>query len=64
MKKAGVPTVPGSKGVAKTVDQALEAASAIGYPVIMKASAGGGGKGMRIAEDANNLQKSFPVSSC
>lgn len=61
MANAGVPTIPGSTGVAKTIDQALEAAYAIGYPVIIKASAGGGGKGMRVAGDVDALQKSFQV---
>jgi acetyl-CoA carboxylase biotin carboxylase subunit len=48
MKKAGVPTIPGSEGLLKDVDDAKEVAKKIGYPVIMKATAGGGGRGMRI----------------
>jgi acetyl-CoA carboxylase biotin carboxylase subunit len=49
MMKAGVPVVPGSKGVLAGLDEALQVAHEIGYPVLLKASAGGGGRGMRIA---------------
>ncbi len=49
MIKAGVPVVPGSDGVIKTVDEAVRVAHKIGYPVIIKAVAGGGGRGMRVA---------------
>ena len=49
MERAGVPVVPGSQGPLKDVDEALRVAGAIGYPVILKAAAGGGGRGMRIA---------------
>src|SRR3954466_4639974 len=48
MKKAGVPIVPGSDGLLKDLDDAKATAKQIGYPVIIKATAGGGGKGMRI----------------
>src|SRR4030095_2755876 len=48
-KEAGVPTVPGSEGTIEDVDEALTFAQSIGFPVIIKATAGGGGKGMRIA---------------
>jgi acetyl-CoA carboxylase biotin carboxylase subunit len=48
MKKAGVPTIPGSEGLLKDVEDATAVARKIGYPVIMKATAGGGGRGMRI----------------
>src|SRR5210317_2174136 len=47
MKEAGVPCVPGSEGILESYDHALKTAEAIGYPVMMKATAGGGGKGMR-----------------
>ncbi len=47
MKKAGVPVVPGSDGLLKSLDEALEEAEKAGYPVLLKATAGGGGKGMR-----------------
>ncbi len=53
MKKAGVPVVPGSDGLLRDLDHAKKVAAKIGYPVMMKATAGGGGKGMRIIwEDA------------
>jgi acetyl-CoA carboxylase, biotin carboxylase subunit len=58
MDEAGVPILPGSKGVLKSVEEALEVAETIGYPVMLKASAGGGGRGMRVvrmAEDLPNL---------
>lgn len=59
MKEAGVPVVPGSEGVVETVDDALRIADGIGYPVIIKASAGGGGRGMRIAANAQDMQSAF-----
>jgi len=48
MKKAGVPTIPGSEGLLQNVKQGIEIAKKIGYPIILKATAGGGGRGMRI----------------
>lgn len=48
MKKAGVPTIPGSDGLLESFEQAISVANEMGYPVIMKATAGGGGRGMRI----------------
>ncbi len=48
MKKAGVPTIPGSEGLLEDVKQGIDIANEIGYPVILKATAGGGGRGMRI----------------
>jgi acetyl-CoA carboxylase biotin carboxylase subunit len=48
MKKAGVPTIPGSDGLLESIEQAKTVAETIGFPVIMKATAGGGGRGMRI----------------
>lgn len=59
MKKAGVPTVPGSDGGVDTVEQALEIAQKIGLPVIIKASAGGGGKGMRVVRKMDELESAF-----
>ena len=56
MIKAGVPCIPGSKGLLKDVDDAKKQAKVIGYPVIMKATAGGGGKGMRIVWKEEDLQ--------
>lgn len=55
MKAAGVPMMPGSDGVVETVEDALVEAERIGYPVIVKASAGGGGRGMRIVNSAEEL---------
>lgn len=55
MKEAGVPIVPGSDGIIESPDQAVKLAAEIGYPVIIKATAGGGGKGIRVARDENEL---------
>lgn len=55
MKKASVPIVPGSDGEIKSVDESVKVAEKIGYPVIVKASAGGGGKGMRVAGNKGEL---------
>lgn len=59
MKACGVPTVPGSDGVIETVEEARKFADAVGYPVLVKASAGGGGKGMREVHDPADLEKEF-----
>lgn len=59
MKKAGVPTTPGSDGVIGTEAEALKIARKLKYPVIVKASAGGGGRGMRIAHNDNSLIQGF-----
>ena len=59
MKEAGVPTVPGSDGIVPTIDRGLAIAQEIGYPVILKATAGGGGKGMRIVHDASGFKKAW-----
>jgi acetyl-CoA carboxylase biotin carboxylase subunit len=59
---AGVPTVPGSPGPVETVDEALAFAKKAGYPVILKASAGGGGRGMRIARDERELSSAFDTA--
>jgi acetyl-CoA carboxylase biotin carboxylase subunit len=55
MAKSGVPILPGSQGILKDVDDALETAERIGYPVMLKASAGGGGRGMRMVREASEL---------
>jgi acetyl-CoA carboxylase, biotin carboxylase subunit len=55
MKKVGVPILPGSDGIIDSAEEAAEWASTIGYPVIVKASAGGGGRGMRIIRSAEEL---------
>ncbi len=59
MVAAGVPVVPGSAGVVNTVDEAYEVAEQVGYPVMLKAVAGGGGKGMRYVETKADLEKAF-----
>jgi len=59
MKKAGVPILPGSDGVLESEMEALEWAKDIGYPVIIKASAGGGGRGMRVIRSAEELAQLF-----
>jgi acetyl-CoA carboxylase biotin carboxylase subunit len=55
MEEAGVPILPGSKGVIKSAEEALELAAEIGYPVMLKASAGGGGRGMRVVREPEEL---------
>ncbi len=55
MKDYGVPILPGSEGVLSSPEEAIETAARIGYPVILKASAGGGGRGMRVANNAEEL---------
>lgn len=55
MKDADVPVIPGSAGLVEDLDEAVRIARSIGYPVIIKATAGGGGKGIRIAEDEETL---------
>ena len=59
MKKAKVPILPGSEGVLATEEEALESARRVGYPVILKAKAGGGGRGMRIVRNAQDLPNLF-----
>lgn len=59
MKKVGIPVIPGSEGTIKSFKEAQEVADSIGYPVMIKASGGGGGKGMRIVNDASELEKSY-----
>jgi acetyl-CoA carboxylase, biotin carboxylase subunit len=58
----GVPIVPGTPGPIEDVDEALEFAVKIGFPVIIKAAAGGGGKGMRVAKDADDFARSFQLA--
>ena len=59
MKKLGVPCVPGSDGAVATVEEALEVGNEIGFPVLVKASAGGGGRGMKVARTASELPNAF-----
>lgn len=62
MKKTGVPVIPGSDGVVESEEMALNLCHQIGFPVIIKASFGGGGKGMRIATNEAELKKGFGVA--
>ena len=62
MIEAGVPVVPGSKGAVDDVETARAEAERIGYPVIIKAAAGGGGKGMRVAESADVIENTFTMA--
>ncbi len=62
MRKAGVPVVPGSDGTIEDVKTAMEAADGVGYPVIIKATAGGGGKGMRLAWKADEFERQFQMA--
>lgn len=59
MKKAGVPTIPGSDGLLESVEQGKKIAKEIKYPVILKATAGGGGRGMRIVKEESGFQKAW-----
>ena len=63
MKKVGVPVVPGSEGIINTFDEAKIIAAEIGYPVILKATAGGGGKGMRIVSEEKQIENAFLTAS-
>ncbi len=59
MKKAGVPTIPGSEGLLKSIDEGLGLAKEVGYPVMLKATAGGGGKGMRLVKEPSEFKKAW-----
>jgi acetyl/propionyl-CoA carboxylase alpha subunit len=63
MARAGVPVVPGSEGVVATAAAALAAAREVGFPVLLKPAAGGGGKGMRLASDAAELERAFAAAA-
>lgn len=62
VKEAGVPVIPGSVSGTSSKEEAAAIAEDIGYPVIIKASAGGGGRGMRICADRNELLEEFPIA--
>lgn len=62
MREAGVPIVPGSEGIIKDEKEGLQVAEEIGYPVIIKATAGGGGKGIRVARDEEDLKKGIRMT--
>lgn len=59
MKEAGVPTIPGSEGLLSSINEGIKIAKDIGYPVILKATAGGGGKGMRIVKNEGDFKKAW-----
>lgn len=59
MQKSGVPVIPGSEGFIETVEEAKEVANKVGYPILLKAAAGGGGKGIRKVNDDNELTSLF-----
>lgn len=63
MASMGVPTIPGSDGALGTAKEAEEVAQAIGYPVLLKAVSGGGGRGMRIVRSADDLEDAFDAAS-
>ena len=62
MKQAGIPVIPGSDGVVNTVDIARSICADIGYPVLIKAVAGGGGRGMRLCRDESELESGFQTA--
>jgi len=62
MKKAGVPVIPGSEGIVKSVGEAIEIARGIEYPIIIKAVAGGGGRGMRVVREESELETAFKTA--
>jgi acetyl-CoA carboxylase, biotin carboxylase subunit len=62
MIKAGVPVVPGGEGLLESVDQAKSLAKEVGYPVILKATAGGGGKGMRVVWEESELERNYDMA--
>ncbi len=62
MASLGVPLVPGSEGEVATLEQARAVCAAIGYPVLVKAAAGGGGRGMKVARDADGLEEAWRVA--
>jgi acetyl-CoA carboxylase biotin carboxylase subunit len=62
-RAAGLPLVPGSKGSVESVEEAIEIAKEVGYPIMLKAAAGGGGKGMRIIEDDAAMARLFPITA-
>ncbi len=62
MREAGVPCIPGSPGLLENLDEARAFASQVGYPVILKATAGGGGRGMRVAHGEDELENAFSTA--
>lgn len=62
VKKLGIPVVPGSDGALKSLEDARQVAQEIGYPVLIKAAAGGGGKGMKVARDESEIESAWTLS--
>ncbi len=62
MIKAGVPVVPGGEGLLESVEQTKQLAKEVGYPVILKATAGGGGKGMRVVWEESEIEKAYTTA--
>ena len=62
MIKAGVPVVPGGEGLLESIEQAKSLAKVVGYPVILKATAGGGGKGMRVVWEESEIEKAYTTA--
>lgn len=62
MIKAGVPVVPGVEGLLQSIEHAKSAAAEVGYPVILKATAGGGGKGMRVVFNESEIEKAYETA--
>ncbi len=62
MIKAGVPVVPGGEGLLESIDEAKSLAKVVGYPVILKATAGGGGKGMRVVWNESEIEKAYTTA--
>ena len=63
MKAAGVPVIPGNEGILKDTGEARELANEMGYPVMLKASAGGGGRGMRLVREEKEVEHAFTTAS-
>jgi acetyl-CoA carboxylase biotin carboxylase subunit len=63
MKAAGVPCIPGSEGIVETIEEARDWAVKIGFPLIIKAVAGGGGRGMRVVESMDGLDSNYQMAS-
>ena len=64
MQQAGVPTIPGSEGLLTSVEEGISVAQTIGFPVLLKATAGGGGKGMKVVHDAKAFAKAWDDAKC
>lgn len=62
MRALGVPLVPGSDGALRSIDEAREVAARVGYPVLIKAAAGGGGRGMKVAQSEDELEEAWSVA--